>query len=361
MAMWRVLDRVLCHPDLQAGPRGSGGVAPTSARAEGMAHDLRSSPDDIIRPDGQKRASKMGTMTNVIFVLSLEHSGSTWVSYVLGSSNKSAFLGEYLRVWDDENRVPCTLCWGRGLEACSVLHGAEEQPRTSAYAFASERLGRRVLVDCSKDLTWVGASLKEPNISSKIVVVIKDPRGWIQSVQRRRPSQTQNLLQHWAAKNSLILNFVQSAGVPSIAVSYDVLAGQPAKQFRRLFDFCGLPFDMSCLEYWKQEHHGFAANGATDALIKSAQIKSPEHFVSGDDTFYGTHSQRSFHDQRWREDLSPGDQKAILRSREAAAVLAKMKLRMTPVGIGPLGLLARFGAVLSGSLGKRREAAASSS
>ncbi|WP_428375396.1 sulfotransferase [Lichenicoccus sp.] len=289
----------------------------------------------------------MGSASQVVFAISAEHSGSTWVGYVLGSSKKSAFLGEYYRLWHDGLRVPCTLCAGRELESCVALHDAQTQPPEAAYAFASRRLEGKLLVDTSKDLGWVGQFVKDPATQASLVIVVRDPRGWIASVRRRRQNALAEFIDYWVKKHNELMDFAERSNVSSLVVCYDLLASSPQRYFKQLFSFCGLEFEPASLAYWNYDHHAIAANGASDALIKRASLKAPAHFHPGDKQYYAQHSQTNFHDQRWKETLPLSEQMAIEGDPAVLSVLARMELRLTAEGIEPSGSPSSLGSIRS--------------
>jgi hypothetical protein len=279
----------------------------------------------------------------LIFVLSSPHSGSTWVGYVLGSTSKSAFLGEFYRAWDDQARVPCTLCATRGLDACSVLHGAELLPDIDAFRFAARRTGASVLVDNSKTTSWAAKFINSPELDCRFVHVLKDPRGWIASMKRRHEITLDDALAEWRRQNASFANFARLAGPKATTVCYDLLALRAKPSWKRLFRFCGLPFEEQALRYWETEHHGFAANGASDALVKTVAGQPPSHFQTGDDVFYERNSQQEFYDDRWRESLTKQEQENIQNDQHVQKLLARLGYRLTRAGIRPSGLTGRLG------------------
>ncbi len=277
--------------------------------------------------------------TTVIFILSSAHSGSTWVGYVLGSTAQSAFLGEYFRPWDSTARVPCTICATRGLPSCTILHGAETRPGSEAFRFAAERTGARVLIDNSKQIGWAHMFAGQPGLACRFVHIVRDPRGWVASTKRRGNGDLAGARDVWLAENAAFLTAGKQEGVPAATVCYDLLALRPATTWRRLFRFCGLRFAPTALRYWETEHHGFAANGASDALVKAAGGAPPGHFATGDDGFYARQSRQNFHDDRWRDSLSQQEQDDIRNDPRVGTLLGKMGYRLTRTGIGRVGLL----------------------
>jgi len=272
---------------------------------------------------------------DAVFVLSSWHSGSTWVGYVLGSTPKSAFLGEYFRAWNEQARVPCTLCAMHGLSECAVLHDIEKLPAEQAFAIAAERTGKPVLVDNSKSIDWTKRFLRRHDLRCRVVHVVKDPRGWVASARRRHGADNlEQALTSWCKENQTMRDFVRAFGDRGVTVCYDLLAEHPHREFRRLFRFCGLPFSEQALRYWQTKHHAFAANGASHAIIEAnSKGSAPGHFATGDDAYYERHSQRQFHDLRWRESLT-ADEEATIRSHpEVTTLMSSMGYRLTQAGV----------------------------
>ena len=272
-----------------------------------------------------------------VFILSSQHSGSTWVGYVLGSGPESAFVGEYSRAWDETARVPCTLCAARGLRACEVLYDIEIEPADKALDLAFARLGKRVIIDSSKDLRWTQRLQNSANVDIKIVHLVRDPRGVFASVKRRGQTDLSAAMTLWCKENREFQDFVDSSRISGIVAGYDVLASAPESEFHRLYEFCGMRFARACLRYWTVAHHGFAANGASDAIVKGGNFPHvPGHFLTGDDSFYGEHSRKPFHDQRWRAALTTAERRAIETDPETRQILDSLNFAFAENGLSAL-------------------------
>lgn len=272
------------------------------------------------------------TTGTVVFILSSDRSGSTWLAYVLGSTPSAAFLGEFRRAWDPQLRRRCAWCHANGREYCEVLTSIELHTPDLAYELIFSRTGKQFLVDSSKRIVWADRFIRPGSrLKVHLIHLIRDPRGWYASERRRRESSRDGLIGEWVAENLRIGDFLKSSGAPSTTVFYDELANSPMSEFQRLCSQIGCSFEPGALRYWEKAHHGFAANGASSPLLRSLpNISELPNFITGDDAFYATNDQKSFVDQRWKEQLSEADALAIGEDARVAALLKLYDRVVTP-------------------------------
>ena len=246
----------------------------------------------------------------VVFILSERQSGSTWLSYVLGSHASASHLGEYRRPFTMPGHVACRLCEARS-QPCPIFHDIHSIPLERAFDYAFERLGSNCLIDCSKQLSWISrfalgenGEPRENNFDLKVVHLLRDPRGWFASQLRRSPLAAVDAIATWQKTNREIAHLIQQHRLHALRVLYDDLTGRPADAFPRLCDFLGFDFQPAALHYWNKEHHGLGGNGAAFSLLGSLpQAK----VTTGDDAFYQQQSQQMFCDDRWRRELKSSD------------------------------------------------------
>lgn len=193
-----------------------------------------------------KQASKK--RNQLLFIASETRSGSTWLSYVLGTHPWAAHLGEYYRPFLQPGHVPCRLCAGRGLTECQILGDLSQIPIQHAYSHALDRyqaLNICTLIDCSKDLGWLeqvlsaNAGSDDNNVPVKIIHLIRDPRGWAASERRRVPMSISEATDRWLKNYNSTKQWIEAKGIPSICISYDQLCLQPEISLRRLSRFIG--------------------------------------------------------------------------------------------------------------------------
>jgi len=247
----------------------------------------------------------------VVFVLSETRSGSTWLSYVLGSHRNVAHLGEYHRPFTFPGHVACRLCEAKG-QPCPVFHGIEAIAADEAFDFAFDRLGVDVLVDCSKSLEWTARFLAR-GYAVKVVHLLRDPKGWYASERKREPMTPEQGLRRWNATNECIDRFVRERRLEHVRVLYEDLAADPLRGFPPLCAFLGFPFEPQSLRYWDKEHHGLGANGAAFNVLRAHPHAK---LTTGDDAFYRERAGRVFRDERWKT-LLAGDEIAFFEHARA--------------------------------------------
>jgi hypothetical protein len=281
-------------------------------------------------PEREAKKTNASNRT-AVFILSSPHSGSTWTGYVLGSNPASAFLGEYHRAWKDRYRTPCIVCNARGFGFCEVLSDLGHEPVERAFDLAFARTGKRVVVDSSKDVDWIQSFRGDDTFDIRLVHLVRDPRGFFASAKRRVTDGLDHVMSKWCKENEDLRDFIAASGLRSVTASYDLLAQSPETEFRRVFERCGMAFTEECLRYWDVEHHAWAANGASDAILKGKG--HGDLVATGDVDFYQRKSQTLFHDLRWRSALTPAQSTTIESNNRVRRLLRSLGYSLTDSGI----------------------------
>ena len=246
----------------------------------------------------------------VVFILSEVRSGSTWLSYVLGSHTGAVHLGEYYRPFTMQNHVACRLCEGNGKKECDYLYGIEEIAKEDAFNFAFDRFQGDMLVDASKQLTWLNVFTDSDDFEIKIIHLLRDPRAWFASQKRRdKGLSIDRAIKSWIKTNEDITKALEEASLSFVTAFYDELCINPHHYFEKsICGYLGKSFESSALEYWKKSHHGLGGNGAAlNNLIDcpQGQVKT------GGDKFYVENIRKLFYDKRWLTELSATERDLI--------------------------------------------------
>lgn len=260
--------------------------------------------------------------SQVVYVVSSAFSGSTWLSFVLGSHPRAATLGEHWRRFRGERDSECRTCQHKGLAQCEILHGITAVPLLEAYAMPLRRYasqGVDTLVANSKQLDWLEELLASgacDSLSVRIIHLIRDPRGWIASWMGRSPQcEVAHLLTHW--KQAVIDQQTRLAvlGLPVLRVSYDLACLDSERILENLSAFVGIRYGLGSLRYWERVHHAMAGNGAAISVVPGAKG------ASWDRDYYLARLGQVFHDDRWRRRLDPAQASLVAGDPEAARLM----------------------------------------
>lgn len=258
----------------------------------------------------------------VIYIVSSEWSGSTWLSFVLGSHRRAATLGEHWRRFKGNRDSECRTCQHRGLAHCEILHGIASAPLRDAYALPLERyapLGVDTLIDNSKFVDWLeelrAAGACDP-AAVRVIHLVRDPRGWIASAMGRNPARdAAQLLGEW--KRAVIDQQARLSGLglPSLPLSYDMACLDPGRILEDVSAFVGIRYGLDQLRYWEHVHHAMAGNGAAISVVPGGKG------ATWDRDYYLARLDRVFHDDRWRRRLDPVQIGLVTGDPEAARLM----------------------------------------
>ena len=254
----------------------------------------------------------------VVFTLSETRSGSTWLSYVLGTHPQGFHLGEFYRPFTMAGHTTCRLCEARGLAQCDVLHGVEQLAPAQAFEQVFARSGASLLSDCSKQISWCEQVLPAAGFSVRFILLLRDPRGWFVSEQRREAMSVQQGLERWGSHYRTTQSYLEQTGHPHLLISYDELCLAPEQGLQKLSDFLGVHYTPEHYQTWTKPHHGLGGNGA--AYNNLAAI-APEAVNSADPAFYAERQRTVFYDERWLQSPLADELRRATASGEAETIM----------------------------------------
>ena len=254
----------------------------------------------------------------VVFTLSETRSGSTWLSYVLGTHPEGFHLGEFYRPFTMAGHSICRLCEARGLAQCEILHGLERLDPAQAFEQAFARSGANLLSDCSKQIDWCNRVLPARSFDVRFIHLVRDPRGWFFSEQRRNPMSLEQGVERWSSHFHATQAYLQQIGQPHLVLSYDELCLDPTQGLKKLSAFLGVRYGIEHYETWTKAHHGLGGNGA--AYNNLAGI-APEAVNSADPTFYAERRETVFYDQRWLQSAFADELKGVTTDPRARSIM----------------------------------------
>jgi hypothetical protein len=256
----------------------------------------------------------------VVFILSANYSGSTWLALLLGSHSRAAYVGELNKMFHD-NPVSCRLCEEKG-RVCPIFYDAAETKAKNIHHLVLARTGKKVVVDNSKTVSWSKKFLAENRFERKYIHLLRDPRAIAYSRQmRHRPAE----LEDWIDKNYEIRSFLLDNQLDRRVITYNELAENTGQILTHLCQWLGLVYEPGQEEYWNFEHHGPGRNGATAAFL--------DHHVASDEQFYADTKRKHFHDLRWKENLAVATQEAIVKDARLQTCLKDFQLQFAENGL----------------------------
>ncbi len=212
----------------------------------------------------------------IFYVVSLPHSGSTLLCYLLSRIHGSISLGELrgLGRHDKDMNELCS-CGVKG-NACSfwsTFHWNDESFENK-YSDVVKRcmdLGYTSLIDSSKEektLEKVSAVCKKLNVQLQIVYIQKDPREWIFSMMRKMRKQGKTdsrvkLFVKWIKNDIMLRRLFRKKDISFVETTYRDLCSHTDDELKRISTFFSVSLEPIS---HKQHHHIIYGNRMRSSL-----------------------------------------------------------------------------------------------
>jgi len=208
-----------------------------------------------------------------IYILGLEHSGTTLTDHMLSAHPRVTGVGEvaqffsvdhmrhYLRKWgelDDHNVCSCGQRWSECefWQAIVHLNGAEsqlgkvEKQKALISHFRTLYGDDSGLVDSSKSLNYlvdVYSNLAELGIGENdlyVVLCAKDPRGFVASMIKKENSRYGFIrciraLNYWYGQHRQFVKFLKNAKIHFHVSTYETLCAKPQESVENSLSYIG--------------------------------------------------------------------------------------------------------------------------
>jgi hypothetical protein len=125
-----------------------------------------------------------------------------------------------------------------------------------------------------------------PDLAIKVIHLVRDPRGVIESMKRHAGWDTRTATKVWLRRQNDILRIVADGGFTKLTVFHEDLCTATDRTLERIHSFSGLPFERFAGDFKAGEHH-ILGNAMR---LRGGQIQL---------------------DERWKSALPPADQEYI--------------------------------------------------
>lgn len=256
-----------------------------------------------------------GNNDRVAFVVGAGHSGSTLLGLMLGAHSQVFYAGEARKsLFLDEPRKPlkkrvCKLC-GPNCVVWGSLRPAAH-PDRDLYDLLSERTGRPVVMDSTKNAAWVeenAPKVRARGARTHLFFLQRDGRAVVNSRLRKYPETTaRDHALEWKAQIEASRAFTARFDGPVLEVRYEALASRTEHELERAAAFLGLAFEPTMLTPWLVDQHPLGGNSGTQSLMarEAPKVGSMVELSARNRAYYETHPRAIVLDERWRTELHP--------------------------------------------------------
>ena len=266
-----------------------------------------------------------------VFILGTPFCGSTLLGNVLNAHDSVSFLGELNRLQgfrqfegplhrDGQSVTQCALCATHDHYDCPVwtpdlVARLGESSPAAAFRTLREKWGGTVLVDGSKNAAWMRTILDERGGADGVRVVhcVRSPLAFAASYKSHTGSPAWLGGAMWRdTVYDVIRTCAHYGGIPILTVQYEAFAAAPEPAARRVFDFLGLPYLPSALEYWRTPLHPLGGNyGAYVRYPSLVAERAPPEWQRSTRRYAGK-AFGGWTDDRWLVELSHGEVTDVL-------------------------------------------------
>jgi len=281
----------------------------------------------------------------VLFIVGSGRSGSTLLSFILGSHPECFNLGEldkFYRYYQQGKKL-CAICredcsfWNGQFtelerkQLAAVLGNTRLNPYLplkieraihswlgnrgvfSPYSYLLDKSKESILFDSSKELDWVKEKsshqeFRSGDLKSHLLFIVRDGRAVMSSILRIRPTWTaERFCQDWSKKMRDAREFYdQFPSDRKMMVRYEELVTQPEQTLKQLCALLAIDFVPEIFSYWKYDHHPVSGNSGTRSLIwryRDENIQDANYQKQG--SYYENVGLNLALDLRWKQELTP--------------------------------------------------------
>lgn len=198
----------------------------------------------------------MGTVINVG---GMSRSGSTMLHLILGNDPDAFACGEAVNLFRPvkaHHRLRACAC---GHKRCPVWERLDGVVASSFYRDAFSKLGVEVLVDSSKEASWLVDARRWINRSDGMsginIFSYKRPIDLAYSFWKRGRG-----LQSWRDQLVMYYRRISDAGLPLLTVNLDELLQDPQRKVEQVCLVLGVPYGPGRERFWERDRHHLYGN-----------------------------------------------------------------------------------------------------
>ena len=204
-------------------------------------------------------------------------------------------------------------------EACPLWSRFDMHADENPYVQIARLSGHRGLV--VNNVRRLRVEQETAGIERKFIFLFRDPRAIVASSLRKYPHQsTWRATMHWRRAIRKRDRFIRKQPADAVMhVHYESLNQDIEAGLQRLCAFLDLPFEPAMLEFWKADHHPIGGNVGPLLAVADHQklnLDVPSRHRGRtvrqvDWSHYRKSDPGSFRDERWKQELSPAQQRLI--------------------------------------------------
>lgn len=255
----------------------------------------------------------------LVVIFSCRYSGSTVLSFMLGSHSQALSLTELRHFLAAKHHLRrdffCKVCqppescpvWTKSLTERLINLG----PTGEIFKVIANQSGKSLLIETSKLIDdWGALILKGLDPDNVLCVHLsKSPEEYAGSERNRfhwAPiHQIGDIANKWWRTNEKILDFVDNIPYKSASIRYRDLIDHPKEICRFLLAQFGLQYESGMEEFWKHKHHPLHGNPGAFSHLDTASIPDGWHRESElNKELYAAHHQSLYRDEKWRQTLT---------------------------------------------------------
>lgn len=256
----------------------------------------------------------------VVFMCAAAHSGTTLLGLILGSHPDCFYAGEVnnTRLLSNPNlppekirKISCKIC---GV-TCPVWSDFSLNENVDVYEQLSKKSTKSVIIDSTKELTWLRERISEIQATSSepfLIFLQRDGRAVVSSwFRKQKGGNFGKVVEEWVTYIQQTQSFFNQFRGKKLTLSYEKLATSPEQIVPQICHFLEIDYHLRMLDYYQQQQHPIGGNVGTQFLVARAQDKLEDSFVnlnkkSGPRSSYYKDSSADIRlDLRWQQELSP--------------------------------------------------------